>query len=291
MSVTSKFTRRDFIKVMAAISAQFTFLSVGGALYGTKIEPAWVEIKSMTLELPRLHPAFDGFRFTQISDIHMGGWMNRERFQHVVELVKGTNPELILITGDFIESTPSFDQVLESVQDVKDVLTSLNSVPSLAILGNQDYRSGADLSLRAELPMLGIIDLTNRVHTISRGGGNLHFGGLDDILMGFPDLDKVLSELPNDGSAILLAHEPDFADTSSATGRFDLQISGHSHGGQVVFPVLGPPILPSLGQKYFSGLYKVGTMLQYTNRGVGTTQPHIRINCRPEITVFTLKAG
>ena len=66
-----------------------------------------------------------------------------------------------------------------------------------------------------------------------------------------------------------MAHEPDYADVSALTGRFDLQVSGHSHGGQVVIPFVGPPILPHLGRKYPSGLYQVGNMYQYTNRGVG----------------------
>jgi predicted MPP superfamily phosphohydrolase len=96
--------------------------------------------------------------------------------------------------------------------------------------------------------------------------------------------------LPAEGCAILLAHEPDCADDSAATGRFDLQISGHSHGGQVSLPLIGPPVLPYLAQKYPSGLYQVGQMFQYTNRGVGMTPPYVRLNCRPEITVFTLES-
>jgi predicted MPP superfamily phosphohydrolase len=90
--------------------------------------------------------------------------------------------------------------------------------------------------------------------------------------------------------AILLAHEPDFADTSAATGKFDLQVSGHTHGGQVVVPFLGPPVLPYLGQKYHTGLYKIGNMFQYTNRGVGMNRLAVRFNCRPEITMFELES-
>ena len=101
-------------------------------------------------------------------------------------------------------------------------------------------------------------------------------------------LNDVIEELKDESAAILLAHEPDFADLSSKTGRFDLQLSGHSHGGQVVVPFYGPLVLPYLGQKYPSGLYQVGEMLQYTNRGVGMIEPAVRFNCPPEITVFHL---
>ena len=291
MQKSPNFTRRDFLKFMFTVSAQLALLSFGGAFYGTQVETAWIEVVRQIIRLPRLHPAFDGFRFTQISDIHMGGWMNRERFANVIELVKKTNPELVLITGDFVEYVPDFARTLVAIQDVRDVLASLSSLPTLAILGNQDYRGHAGYFLRDMLSTLKIVDMTNRIHTLTRGDGQLYFVGLDDILMGFPDFEGMLADLPQDGTAILLAHEPDFADIASLTSRFDLQISGHSHGGQVVLPVIGPPVLPSLGKKYVSGLYQVGKMYQYTNRGVGTTEPYIRINCRPEITVFTLRAA
>ncbi len=272
------------------IAAQASVLSVGGAAYGTQVEPAWVDVEHVTLSLPRLHPAFDGFRFAQISDIHMGGWMNREHFAHVVDLVNATKPELLLITGDFIEDSIRYAQALEAVQDVETVLSSISSIPVMVILGNHDYRSGMAPYLLSMFARLHFIELINSVHTIARGDGQLHFAGVDDILKGSPDLSTVILALPKDGAAILLSHEPDFADTSSTTGRFDLQISGHSHGGQVALPFFGPIVLPNKGKKYFNGLYHVGNMLQYTNRGVGMTSPYVRFNCRPEITVFTLMA-
>jgi hypothetical protein len=118
----------------------------------------------------------------------------------------------------------------------------------------------------------------------------LHIAGVDDVWEEHARLDMVLEQLPADGAAILLAHEPDFADESAATGRFDLQLSGHSHGGQVIYPFGGPPILPTYAKKYPVGRYQVSGMIQYTNRGLGMIPPHVRFNCRPEITVFTLSA-
>jgi predicted MPP superfamily phosphohydrolase len=101
----------------------------------------------------------------------------------------------------------------------------------------------------------------------------------------------LLAGLPEHGAAILLVHEPDFADHSAASGRFDLQLSGHSHGGQVIIPFIGPPIVPYLAQKYPLGLYQVQNMLLYVNRGLGMARLKVRFNCRPEITVITLRAG
>lgn len=101
----------------------------------------------------------------------------------------------------------------------------------------------------------------------------------------------LLDQLAAGAGAILLAHEPDFADFSALTGPFALQLSGHSHGGQISLPLLGAPILPPFGRKYPRGRYQVGEMIQYTNRGLGMVQPYGRFNCRPEITLFILRAG
>jgi hypothetical protein len=102
-------------------------------------------------------------------------------------------------------------------------------------------------------------------------------------------LDLVLEKLSPGGLAVLLAHEPDFAEISAKTGRFCLQLSGHSHGGQLVLPKIGTPIRGFMFGKYPLGRYQVGDMVQYTNRGLGTNLIWSRINCPPEITVITLK--
>ena len=133
----------------------------------------------------------------------------------------------------------------------------------------------------------GVLDLNNTVHVLESGGESLYLAGVDNICYGLDRLEVVEAKTPPDACAILLAHEPDFADTSARDGSFDLQISGHSHGGQVVLPFIGPPHLPRWGRKYPQGLYRVGDMLQYTNRGVGMVPPYWRLNCRPEITIFT----
>ena len=115
--------------------------------------------------------------------------------------------------------------------------------------------------------------------------------GLDDVLRRRSDLRRALSGVPSDELTILLVHEPDFAD--SVRGRsVDLQLSGHSHGGQIRLPLIGPPYLPPLGKKYPQGLRQLDQLALYTNRGIGTIGVPARLNCPPEITLFTLrKAG
>jgi hypothetical protein len=238
--------------------------------------------------LQRFSSAFSGIRIAQISDIHMGGWMNAGRLQNVVDLIVAEKPDLLLHTGDFLIGHVFDADSERHLQELTEILTPLaDTIPSFAILGNHDYWTNPD-AVRDMLRLSRIVDLTNSVFTINRGNEKLHLCGVDDIWEGDVRLDDVLAQLPEDGAAILLAHEPDFADESAATGRFDLQVSGHSHGGQVVIPFYGPPILPYLAQKYPSGLYEIGGMFQYTNRGIGMIEPSVRFNCPPEITIFTL---
>jgi uncharacterized protein len=109
-----------------------------------------------------------------------------------------------------------------------------------------------------------------------------------DVFEEEDDLDLVLTQLPPTGAAIMLAHEPDFADETAATGRFGLQLSGHSHGGQIRIPFINRGFRPKLARKYPIGRYQIGNMTQYTNRGIGTVKVYARFNCRPEISVFTL---
>jgi len=160
---------------------------------------------------------------------------------------------------------------------------------TVAVLGNHDHWVDS-VWVREVLRDGGIGDVGNGIYPVERGGWTLHVSGVDDVMENRDRLDTVLDRLPEAGSAILLAHEPDFANVSAASGRFDLQISGHSHGGQVRLPFAGAPVLPPLGREYPAGLYEVGGMLQYTNRGLGTIAPNVRLNCRPEITVFDLGA-
>jgi len=113
---------------------------------------------------------------------------------------------------------------------------------------------------------------------------------VDDVLEGKPSLDLTLNGIPPGEPVILLAHEPDWADYV-AKHPVDLQISGHSHGGQIRLPLIGAPYLPVLGRKYPWGLRRIGPLTLYTNCGIGTIRIPMRLNCPPEITLFTLRSA
>lgn len=271
--------------LLAAIGAA----SMGGLFYARRVEPERVVVERVSLTLPRLAPAFDGYRIVQISDVHLDGWMTARRLRRVVDLANEQRPDLISLTGDFVTRSP-FYSTAHLAPLLVGPLAELRAPDGvLAVLGNHDNRAGAK-ALRRALRDAGIVELDNRVRTLKRGGDALHVAGVDSFYMGLDRLDLVLEGLPDRGCAVLLAHEPDFADESAATGRFDLQLSGHSHGGQVRLPFLGPLALPAFGRRYPAGLYELDGMRLYTNRGVGVTLARLRANCPPEITVLTLRA-
>ncbi|WP_242056399.1 MULTISPECIES: metallophosphoesterase [unclassified Nostoc] len=260
-------------------------LGFGTLLYAKLIEPNWIEINSLQLKLPNLASEFNGYRIVQISDIHRDRWMSTRRLQRIVRLVNQQKPDLVAITGDLV--TRNLPHLIPSLTVSLTHLTPKDK--TVAVLGNHDHENDTQKIIEA-LQKSNIVHLGNAVYTLKRGNAMLHIAGVDDVQMGKSRIDLVMQQLPKEGAAILLAHEPDFATISAATGRFDLQLSGHSHGGQVRLPFIEPPILPPWGKKYYLGQYQIGNMFLYTNRGLGMTGLHLRLFARPEITVFTLVA-
>ena len=283
-------TRRDFMKLSGMSILSFLLAGVSGLGYASLIEPGWLDVEQIKIKLPRLSPKFSGFRIVQISDIHFGGWMNQERLIQVVDIVISQAPDLVVMTGDYVIGHNWHGDINATLTELRKELSRLTSqYLTLSVLGNHDHWLDAAI-VRTALQDCGVIDIGNDVYTLENGGAEFHIAGVDDVYVNRDDLNLVLEKLPEEGACMLLVHEPDFADRSAETGRFDLQLSGHSHGGQVALPIIGPPILPKFAKKYPTGLYKIKEMYQYTNRGVGMTNPTIRFNCRPEITVFSLES-
>jgi predicted MPP superfamily phosphohydrolase len=268
------------------VVAATALLGAGGLLYARELETRRVEVRPVELTLPRLAPEFDGYRLVQFGDLHLDDWSKPERLHRLVEKVNEQRPDLVAITGDFASYSARELDARRLIEALRGLRTRDGNV---AILGNHDYLTDVKLVRRC-IREGGVTELINGVRTLRRGGAALHVAGIDDVMEGKSRLDLVLRDLPEEGAAILLAHEPDFADVSAATGRFDLQLSGHSHGGQVAVPFLRRLILPPFSQRYTRGLHDVKGMIQYTNRGIGFVHARLRFLCRPEITVFTLRS-
>jgi uncharacterized protein len=277
--------KANWLKGAALACGSAALAGIGALAYARYVEPARMEVTALTFALRRLACEFDGYRIVQLSDIHVDGVMTRERLAHIVALANAQNPDLVVVTGDFVSQGVAFnaDDLIAPLRELK------ARDAKVAVMGNHDQREHT-LMVRRILDESGLVNLNNAVHSVERGKACLHFAGVDSMYRQRARLDLVMNELSEDGAAILLAHEPDFADVSAATGRFDLQLSGHSHGGQVRLPLLLRLGLPHYGERYVMGLHLVGEMLLYVNRGLGMTSMPIRFNCRPEIAVITLRA-
>jgi uncharacterized protein len=254
------------------------------SVYVHKIEPNWLEVTHNQIQIPKLDRAFDGYRIVQITDLHAGDGVSLNHLERVVELVNEQKPDLVVITGDHVSRKP------RQHIDLLDTLAKLKPRDlTLSVLGNHDVFNDAE-PIRTAIKQAGIVLLENTIYTIHRDLATLHVAGVGDVFAGQDKLDRVMAQLPATGAAIMLAHEPDFADETAATGRFGLQLSGHSHGGQIRIPFYDG-YLPELARNYPLGRYQVKNMVQYTSRGIGTIKLRARFNCRPEISVFNLVAS
>lgn len=254
-----------------------------GLGYSIFLEPDWIDIEQHTITLPTLSTKLDGFTIAHLSDLHLHPYTQIDLIQKAVRLTNDLKPDLVALTGDY---------VLESANSAFDLGAELAKLQAtygvVASLGNHDYWTQVD-TVVAGLTDNGIDVLVNDGKQIEDG---LFIAGLDDGWSGRPDLDEALKAHNGRSPIITLMHEPDFADQFAQDERVHLQLSGHSHGGQIRIPFLGAPILPRFGQRYSMGLYQVGNMQVYTNRGIGVIGPTpMRLACRPEITLFTLKSA
>jgi predicted MPP superfamily phosphohydrolase len=296
IKIHKTFKRRKFLKASALTVAGMGTVGVGTYYYSKTVEPAWFDTTYLTLRLPHLTPAFQGYRLVQISDIHTDStFMTANRLAELVRQVNALQADLLVITGDFVTHYMPADKV---------VLAELRHLRAkdgiFGVMGNHDHASDVGW-VRFCLQGTNVQELSNATHTVRRGEEMLHIVGMDDlwpmnrgvpqsVWTHLPLLQHMTASLPEQGVAVLLVHEPDFADVAAHVGRYDLELSGHSHGGQVRLPLAGALALPPLAHNYPCGLYQVKNMIHYTNRGLGMVPPKVRLNCRPEITVFELLA-
>ena len=262
------------------------------ALEGFVREPRHPVGEEVEVRLKRLPEAFDGFRIAQISDIHFGPYMGREGVERGLRVARELRPDLVLLTGDFVSHSIGKAHGIDGAHHAEpcaDVLAQWKDMPMMAILGNHDHWNGADIVASA-LRERGIRVLRNESMPLEKEGGRLWIAGADDALVGAVDMTKTLRGVPASEATILLAHEPDFADYAA---RFpvDLQLSGHSHGGQVRIPGVGPIVLPEMALKYHTGLNRVGQLQVYTNWGLGMITPPVRFWCPPKVTLIKLRRG
>jgi uncharacterized protein len=285
-STTFSTTRRRFIGLAAAAGA--VALGVDSVL----IEPNRPQLLHREIRLPRWPARLDGFTIALLSDFHYDRHFSVHPLHAAIGVVNGLNPDLIALCGDFV-TTPMLShrdkQAAAAVEPCSLLLRQLKARFGVwAVLGNHDYFSDPD-RITEVLRSQGIRVLANESAAIETNGARFWLSGVNDVTSDTADLDVTLHNVAANEATVLLAHEPDYADQVVRQRRVDLQLSGHSHGGQIRLPLLPPLYLPELGRKYVWGLYRIGAMTLYTSRGLGTVGVPVRLNCPPEITLITLR--
>ncbi len=278
-------TRRQFLQAAAAAGA----LAVSGdAIF---LEPNRPRIRRQEFFLPRWPERLSGFTVALLSDFHYDPFFSVHPLHAAIAMVNDLHPNLIALTGDFVSLPLIGDgrKAAFAAEPCASLLRQMSAPHGLwAIMGNHDDATDPRHVTRA-LQAQNIQVLANQSQPIEQDGARIWLAGVNDVLSGTANLSKTLHGVPAGEAVILLAHEPDFADEAS---RFpiDLQLSGHSHGGQVRIPLLPPLYLPIMGKKYVQGTYHVGPLTLYTNAGLGTVGVPVRLNCPPEITLLTLRS-
>lgn len=275
--------RRSFLRLAAAGAAAGAGAAALGAGWATLVEPNWPVVERVSVTLPRLPARLDGLRVAQLSDLHISQYTTAGDIDRAAALAMRHAPDLIVLTGDFI-----WREVWQYAEFLVEPLRTLTAPLGVyAVLGNHDHWEDAALAMRV-LAEAGVTSLINQARRLEVDAP-LWLVGLDDVWERKQDMAAALAGAPEEECKLLLVHEPDYAD-EAARYPVDLQLSGHSHGGQIHVPGYGRPVLPYLGQKYPAGLYQVGGMSLYTNRGIGVIAPPVRFNCPPEVTLLTLRA-
>lgn len=254
-------------------------------IYASLIERFWIEERRVRVVLDRLPHAFSGTRITLLSDIHLGAFYGRRSLSRVVKLVNRSQPDIICLVGDLVSKRAAW-----GYQGAVRELSSMQAgMKKLAVLGNNDCEYGREL-VKADLESCGFEVLINDCLQLGEGKERLFLVGLDEYQVGRPRPDLAISGVPEGECCIFMVHEPDCADYLQPNYDIDLQLSGHSHGGQFCLPGIGPIMTTNMGRRYISGLYRLGRMQLYTTRGIGTTFLPMRLFCRPEISILELKA-
>ncbi|MGH1345528.1 MAG: metallophosphoesterase [Nannocystales bacterium] len=274
--------RRGFIGKVASMGAMATSGGVGGVGLAQAMQlPEVVEVEVPIDGLPE---AFDGYRIVQLSDVHVGPTIRREHLEAIVERANGLDGDLAVVTGDLVDGY---------VDDLRDEVAPLAGFRgrdgAYFVTGNHEYYWDGP-AWCDEVARLGLGVLNNEHRVISRGGARLLLAGCTDVKAGdlvpehASDPAGARAGAPPCDVSILLAHQPRSIDAASVAG-YDLQLSGHTHGGQY-FPF---SVLVHLAQPYVAGLAKHDKTWIYVSRGTGYWGPPMRVGAPHEITLVTLR--
>ena len=261
---------------------------VGGGVYAFGIEPRWWEVVRADLPIRGLPPLLEGRTLVQLSDLHVGARADEGYLRGVLEEVQSWEPDFVVLTGDLVDFRR--DGGLEEAAPVLEALPR-GRLGTVSILGNHDYGLGwgderAASRLQQRLEAFDTRVLRNDV--VDAAG--LQIAGMDDLWSGRLRVRDTLEKLDPDRASLVLCHNPDGVDLDGWDDYRGWILSGHTHGGQVKPPFLPPPLLPVKNRRYTRGAFDLtGGRRLYINAGLGWLR-RVRLNVRPEVTLFTLRA-
>lgn len=274
-------TRRQSLKLLLAATP------VAALTNGFCIEPSRLSITRRDIILANLPPELDGFTIAQMIDFHYKPEDDHALIEKAVKAVNLENVDLIALTGDYVDHDKS---VLAPLLDNLQKLESKHGM--VASMGNHDGWSGPRSYYKELFEKIGCSFLINQNTQLDIAGTPLHVAGSDYVWNGSPDPVSTLKGIPADSPVIALVHEPDYFDILCQHRVVNLQLSGHTHGGQCRVPIIGyAPRKVSYGRNYLYDLYsKYGSQV-FVSRGVGTTGIRVRFACPPELAILTLRSA
>ncbi|MDQ3044031.1 MAG: metallophosphoesterase [Chloroflexota bacterium] len=271
--------RRKLFAPLLAVTA----ISAAAIYQARYVNPFRPILERITIPVPGNHANLAGLRIGFFSDPHLGPTFNVAAVRRAVDLLIAECPDLVLFGGDFISESPRF---IEPISRLLEGLARRAPLGAYAVLGNHDVVNAPNRLVTA-LQAAGVTTLRNTAARVKVGSKALWIAGPDDAVLAQADLAATWTDIPDGDAVIALWHEPDRAVEIAARGAF-LQLSGHTHGGQLRFPLIGALVLPAGGQRYVAGHYDVDGMALYVTRGVGVYRPPMRFNCPPEVTLISL---
>lgn len=267
--------------MLACVSAMLLYI------YTTAIEPKLLRVVEHNISKAGETAYLEDIKIVQFTDTHVGAFFEEKDMQKAVDKINSLNPDIVVFTGDLVDHWGKYDEEDRLSEILKRIKAPLGK---FAVFGNHDYGGGGYKVYEDFMEASGFKVLVNEVHTIKLADGQqINIAGLDDMLLGEPLVDKLMKRIDKNDYNILLAHEPDIVD-QLPKDRIDLQLSGHSHGGQVQLPILTKQILPMYARNYIEGMYQISPRTRlYVNTGMGSTQLPFRFGNIPEVTLFTFE--
>lgn len=285
-----KVSRRSFLKRALGFFAAVFGISAGGYYYARDIEPRLLEITNYKISDNAIPQAFHNKKIIQFSDTHLGFHYDLKQLEKLIEKINSLKPDIVFFTGDLMDEPNKYKEANQIAPLLKRIQAPLGR---FAIYGNHDHGGyGSDI-YKSIMEESGFILLLNENRKIEYSGSSIQIIGIDDAMLGKPDIKLASGSLDDSSYNILLSHAPDLADEASAF-NINLQLSGHSHGGQIKLPFIGALVKPPHAERYYEGIYEIGSpspLTLYVNRGLGTTRLPFRFLSKPELTVFTLQSN